>query len=245
MTIQFDTINGVIGDISYFERFSRGTPGKMESVERIQLHLKYVDGELAGANTDNLTNEQKQRRALVISKLNQYRLDGRFPQHNKRLGERKSLPRFIDHEGTYCAVGHLMAETGYTTLAQEINNDFEYEFVENMDSSALLQWADAHGLSTRDCAMIQPVYPQFEPPFECASVKLWGSISERKTLTALRALRDENLDGSRLGRLAIRGYYKISPRLSMRIDSSPLQAKLLKIALTPLVSAVTFAKRMH
>ena len=154
MTIQFNTINGEIGDISYFDRFGSGNVKPLGNIERIQLHLEYVDKVLRDAPTEHLSTSQKKRRENIIEKLREYRLNGEFPQHNKLSASRKTQPRFIDHDGTFCAIGQLMVETGDKELAERINDEYEYEYVENIHSAELLQWASSHGLSVRDCAMI-------------------------------------------------------------------------------------------
>ena len=241
MTIQFNTINGEIGDISYFDRFGSGNVKPLGNIERIQLHLEYVDKVLRDAPTEHLSTSQKKRRENIIEKLREYRLNGEFPQHNTASASRKTQPRFIDHEGTFCAIGQLMVETGDKELAERINDEYEYEYVENIRSAELVQWASSHGLSVRDCAMIQPAY-NF-PPEECPSAALWSGGSEKKVLTALRAFRDENMSTNKLGRLVVRGYYKLAPSITTRILSRPIEGKLLKMALTPLVLSITFAKR--
>ena len=242
MAIQFNTINGEIGDISYFDRFGSGNAESLENIERIQLHLEYVDKVLRSAPTEHLSELQKQRRKNIIEKLRDYRLKGEFPQHNTVSTSHKRQPRFIDHKGVFCAVGQLMVETGHKALAERVNDEYEYEYVENIHSAELLQWASSHGLSARDCAMIQPSYWMTDP-LKCPSSALWSARSEKKVLTSLRAFRDENMNTNRLGRLAVRGYYKLAPSITTRIISRPIEGKLLKMALTPLVLSITFAKR--
>lgn len=120
MAIQFNTINGEVGDISYFDRFGSGNVKSLGSIERIQLHLEYVDKVLRNAPTEHLSASQKQRRENIIEKLRDYRLNGEFPQHNTASASRKTQPRFIDHEGTFCAIGQLMVETGDKELAEPV-----------------------------------------------------------------------------------------------------------------------------
>jgi len=245
MAIQNNTINGEIGDFSYFDRFGSGNVESLGNIERIQLHLEYVDKVLRNAPIEHLSELRKQRRENIIEKLRGYRLKGKFPKHNTASVSRKTQPRFIDHKGTFCAVGQLMVETGDKALAERINDEYEYEYVEDIHSAELLQWACSHGLSARDCAMIQPAYPLPEAPTECPATALWNSRSEEKVLTLLRAFRDENMKTNKLGRLAVRGYYKLSSSITARIISRPIEGKLLKIALTPLVLSITFAKRVR
>ena len=153
-----NTISYHISDISFIEGHSKHNLKKISEVQRIQIHLRYVINKLNKSDISFLNDSQKRARKDVIKKLSIYCENGKFPKHEKLIKGYKRKPRFIDHNGTHCAIGHLMKVTGYQNLAKEINNEFEYDYVKNIKKPEMLEWAKKHGLTVEECAMIQPAY---------------------------------------------------------------------------------------
>ncbi len=60
-----------------------------------------------------MSAEMQARRAHLLNLLHEYRSAGRFPKNYEREGRK---PRFIDRDGTICAVGYLIEQTaGWAT----------------------------------------------------------------------------------------------------------------------------------
>lgn len=159
-----EPVNQVLGDASYvatFGRFpSRATPDKV----RLQTHLSYVERMLRARPADHLTFAQQQRRARALDHLRAYWQTGIFPRNTTHQGER--TPVFIDAEGRICAVGYLIGRTIGQDMAEHINRRYKYASIQSMNMPGIDRWAQKHGFSIRELAMIQPAYgsPQPEEP---------------------------------------------------------------------------------
>src|SRR5689334_2209251 len=144
-----DPINTVIGDASW----TAPRPPASE-VERIQVHLRYVDHVLRARHVVH----QAERDAALTS-LERYIARGEFPRRTDDAYEGRR-PRFIDDRGVHCAVGELIWTSGDPALALAIDRDYEYAYVRDMHSAALVDWADAHGFTIDELATIQPGYTE-------------------------------------------------------------------------------------
>lgn len=127
----------------------------------IQYHLQQVEARLRGANTNALSASQRANRAMCLDYLHSYWQTGVFPK-NTRHSIR--TPYFIDDFGTYCAVGHLLQQSGYEQFAQRIHDENNYAYIHEMDYPELLAWADEYGFSVDELAWIQPAYST-PPPY--------------------------------------------------------------------------------
>ncbi|HEY5925190.1 MAG TPA: hypothetical protein VIV11_26085 [Kofleriaceae bacterium] len=124
---------------------------------RIRAHLNAALHHLHGRDLVTLSPPQRAARARSIATLERYIADGLFP---RRAGDAFGplRPRFIDDRGVHCAVGHLVAASGAPELARAINAEYEYAFVRDMRSPALVAWAHDHGFTVDELAIIQPSY---------------------------------------------------------------------------------------
>lgn len=97
-------------------------------------------------------------RALLLGALRDYWREGRFP---KNPGFPWQIPVFVDHEGTRCAIAHLMELGGAGTLVAEISAQRNFAFVrELVDDPRVAAWLSAAGLTVDEAADIQPSYCQ-------------------------------------------------------------------------------------
>ncbi len=132
--------------------------------ELIQAHLMLVEQNLRAQSTTHLTAKQLQNRQEGLDILRQYWKDGQFPrntQHNVLT------PYFIDDFNTACAVGHVLRETGGQSLAEQIAQENNYAFIEDMDYPELLVWAGEMGFEVDELRWIQPTYA---PPISVFTV---------------------------------------------------------------------------
>jgi hypothetical protein len=131
------------------------TPAQIERT-RIQRHLANVESTLRGRSAANLDQAQRAARAQALDALHEYWQAGRFPRNADFVDRR--VPYFIDDEGTACAVGHLMIESGAAELAREIATYENNDFVADIDHPGVAGWLEHNGFTAAEAAWIQPAY---------------------------------------------------------------------------------------
>lgn len=150
------TINPVIGDISFTTKFGISPGQATDENLRISTHFEYVLELLRQKDVSSLSPELKTNREHLINLLDEYRCAGKFPRNYDFFGERK--PCFIDKDNTICAVGYLVEQTVNRQTAEYINSKFKYEEVLGMHDEVLDGWIAMSGLTKEEVAMIQPTY---------------------------------------------------------------------------------------
>jgi hypothetical protein len=153
---QNSAVNALIGDISYVRKFQQKPDEHTSEVLRIQTHLSYVEELLREKATYHLNKKQKNKRAAVLDLLNKYWTTGIFPKNYNFEGTRR--PCFIDRDGNICAVGYLVEKTAGRKVAEQINKTHQYDYLLDMNEEVIENWANEHGLTLQECAMIQPSY---------------------------------------------------------------------------------------
>ena len=123
---------------------------------RIATHLHMVAAFERAHSPEGLSAASLAQRTLLLEKLDAYADRGRFPQ-NHVLPVRN--PVFIDPNGTACAVGQLMIESGSGSLAQLIHEEINLAYVHDMRRADVDAWAGEHGFTEDELAWIQPGYP--------------------------------------------------------------------------------------
>ena len=129
-------------------------------VAYIQAHLSSVLSILRSNSTDHLTAKQLNSRTHLIEVLADYRAAGKFPI-NYYLTQR--IPVFIDEHNTHCAVGFLMQETGFETLARDISTANNYVWVKDITDARVIQWQQKSGFTLEELKIIQGAYDYFMP----------------------------------------------------------------------------------
>ncbi len=122
----------------------------------IQKHLLLVEQTLRARSTEHLTPSQQANRLRCLDILHEYAMARTFPQNNSYT---YLTPIFIDDDQVHCAVGHLMKETGYGSIAQELDAQNELVLVQQIKNPKAVKWMHDYGLSLEECAWIQPGYP--------------------------------------------------------------------------------------
>lgn len=133
--------------------------------DRIASHLHLVRSYLATHQPEGLGALQAARRMQLLDRLTAYADRGVFPQ-NHVLPYRN--PIFIDPNGTACAVGQLMIESGHRDLAERIDGAMETGYLaeiiaDDRFAAPVSDWAAAHGFTADELAWIQPGYPPTIP----------------------------------------------------------------------------------
>jgi len=151
-----DSINAVIGDISFIQKNGVNPDSKTDEDQRIQTHLEYVENLLRSRDVSTLSNELKERRSMMLDLLHEYWTLGFFPRNYDFVDKR--IPCFIDRDGRICAVGYLIEQTAGRNVAEEINSLHKYEYLSAMNDQRIDDWVLTSGLTKEECAMIQPSY---------------------------------------------------------------------------------------
>jgi len=150
------TINAVIGDKSYIERYGiNPRPGISDNI-RINIHLQYVEEKLRNRSVDHLTSEQQTNRIHHLNLLREYRKRGEFHHNDGHPAERR--PTFIDKDGNICAVGYLVEQTLGRETAETLNQHYKYAYIEDIYHPKFENWVAQSGLTKQELAMIQPAY---------------------------------------------------------------------------------------
>jgi hypothetical protein len=149
-------INSVIGDQSFIATYNEHPTDFMDENLRISTHLNYVIRMLERKDLSHLTDQVKQNRQSLLQSLKRYVADEQFPKnYDYKEGRR---PCFIDEEGNICAVGYLIEQSVGRDVAEKINAIYKYDYVKTMDLDLIDEWANNHGFTMNELAMIQPNY---------------------------------------------------------------------------------------
>ncbi len=117
--------------------------------ERIKFHLQNVIHALR-------QEKPSAAKAELLKSLWQYAEDQQFPVNT---GHKARRPYFIDYKQTHCAVGYLMKESGHGELAQRIRQEHNYDYLENIETAGIPEWAKEFDFTAEELAWIQPGYP--------------------------------------------------------------------------------------
>ena len=153
---QANTINAVIGDKSYIERYGLLPEDEVPDSVRIKVHLNYVEEQLRKRPTNHLTEEQKSNRTKNLDLLRKYRKAGDFPYNDGHPDARR--PTFIDKNGHICAVGFLAEQTLGRDVVMTLNQDYKYAYIQQIDHPVFKNWVKSSGFTLEELAMIQPMY---------------------------------------------------------------------------------------
>lgn len=190
------TVNAVIGDISYAQTFGHQPNKETDENIRLQTHLKYVEKLLRNKDTSSLTVEQKENRRKMLDLLNEYWAAGVFPKNYDYPDQR--IPCFIDKDGNICAVGYLIEQTAGRHVAEEINSKFKYEYLLAMNDPKIDSWVQASGLTKEECAMIQPAYTptptdnSISPVYGISSSLIGGLNMSLNTINGIQISKGTN-----------------------------------------------------
>lgn len=124
--------------------------------EAIQFHLKLVCNSLLKNTPTDLSKPQLKNRLELIKTLNQYADAKSFPTNHYHATRR---PYFVDNYGVHCAVGYLMKESGYTELVSQIREEHNYDYIADIKTKGVSEWAEKHGFTLDELKWIQPTYP--------------------------------------------------------------------------------------
>lgn len=151
-----NSINLLIVEEAFENSFHNKPAHLINENFRIKTHLTYVENKLRKKVNLNLNSQQINRRNLMLYLLKEYISIGKFPQNYDYKNERK--PTFLDKNGNICAVGYLILKTSGSNLVNEINKEFKYSYIYEMNNNNLNSWVSNSGLTIDELQMIQPNY---------------------------------------------------------------------------------------
>ena len=128
-------------------------------VDRIQLHLNLVIEHLKSNNPSNLNSVQLSNRLFLLGELQQYTDKKKFPINNHHLTRQ---PYFVDDLGTNCAVGQMIYLSGYEHLVDKISQEHNYDYIVDINTTGLKEWAIKFGFTKEELKWIQPGYAPAE-----------------------------------------------------------------------------------
>jgi hypothetical protein len=150
------TVNSILGDLSYVQKFGR-TPNENTNEQiRIQTHLEFVESILRRRDVSKMPKALRENRNKMLNILHGYWIRAEFPVNYDYAGMR--IPCFIDKDSRICAVGYLIEKTAGRAVAEKINTDFKYADIFEMKDPLVENWIASSGLTKLECAMIQPTY---------------------------------------------------------------------------------------
>jgi hypothetical protein len=135
--------------------------GHSQEQERIQKHLQKAEaflGQNDKTRTISLTPTQQAAREQSRQRLRLYRERGIFPVNHHDLGALPT-PVFRDKDGTLCAMGYLIWESGRHDIVEKIATTRDFSYIHELASDAELgEWLKDNGLTLEEAARIQPTY---------------------------------------------------------------------------------------
>lgn len=140
---------------SWNDRMSSEIIGFESEIDRIQYHLFHVV-DLLRENSINYVGKSLENREFLIQSLEGYAENGIFPT-NHYHSERR--PYFVDNYGVHCAVGYLMAVSGHEELVQRIQKEHNFDYLKDITTKGVTEWAQEFGFSLEELKLIQPAYP--------------------------------------------------------------------------------------
>ncbi|HWL87926.1 MAG TPA: hypothetical protein VNO21_19115 [Polyangiaceae bacterium] len=155
-----DTMNPVIGDVSFVEAFGRSPTAHDDLVLRVRTHLAYVEARLRQRDVSALSPVRRASRAALLELLHRYWRAGAFPAGESAVGY---LPTFVDSRGVRCAVAYLVEQTAGPDVVARLDRDFHNAFVAQIDAPEFEAWAAASGFTKEELVLVQPSYPPTQP----------------------------------------------------------------------------------
>ena len=122
----------------------------------MRRHFSDVLSELDARDVGGIAPHLRRARQSNLGVLRAYADRGIFPKNQVAPG--RFVPCFIDGDGTICAVGNLLAASGWLSAADRIAARERYARVMEMRSPELGAWVAQSGLSIEECSRIQPMY---------------------------------------------------------------------------------------
>ena len=133
----------------------QGTTSFTSDIDRIQRHLDLVIAYLRSNSPTHLTSKQLDNRLSLLAGLQAYADQKVFPMNTYHSTRQ---PYFVDDLGTHCAVGQMMALSGNQALVAAIQKEYNYDYLEDIQTEGVEAWAQEFGFTMEELKWIQPSY---------------------------------------------------------------------------------------
>lgn len=124
-------------------------------ISRIAFHLTLVEKTLRAETPASLDETTKLRRLQLLDELKGYAERRLFPTN---LYHKERTPYFIDDFGVHCAVGYLIKVSGHPELSKTISSEHNYDYLRDIKTEGVKEWAEYYGFELSELAWIQPGY---------------------------------------------------------------------------------------
>ncbi len=124
-------------------------------IDRISYHLDRVIADLRANTPEGLSASALKNRIDLLNELQLYANTKVFPTN---LYHKMRTPYFIDDFGVHCAVGYMIMKSGHSELSNRIRDEHNYDYLKDITTPGVLEWAAEHGFTFEELAWIQPGY---------------------------------------------------------------------------------------
>jgi len=132
-------------------------PLREREIARVHAHLERVESELMARPVNDLTPAQRAARATALANLRAYIAADVYPTNDVAVDP---TPIFIDRRGVRCAMASLIEAGGGGALVARVARDHDHAYIDDLARDPELQrWLTDHGITLREAARIQPMYP--------------------------------------------------------------------------------------
>lgn len=128
-------------------------------IDRIAYHLTQVEAYLRNNQPKGISSSALKNRLELLDQLKTYASRKVFPQN---IYHKERTPYFIDHRGVHCAVGYLIKVSGHADLAEQIKQEQNYDYLRNIKTPGVSEWAKEYGFSFKELEWIQPGYSYYD-----------------------------------------------------------------------------------
>jgi hypothetical protein len=146
-------VDRIIGTGTFNAVMPVATGPQSEVHNKIARRLVYLETLLRSRDVSDWPEALRAERMKNIDRLHQYRVQGKFPTNYDRPDEHP--PCFMDRDGNFCAVAYLVAQSAGLPLAEELNRDYQYATIAEMNSPKLDSWIAQSGLTRAEVITIQ------------------------------------------------------------------------------------------
>lgn len=126
-----------------------------DDIDRISYHINLVEHELRNNIPNGITGESLANRLKLLTELDQYGDQKIFPTN---LYHSERTPYFIDDFGVHCAVGYLIMKSGRAELSNRISAEHNFDYISDIKTPGIEEWAKEFGFELHELAWIQPGY---------------------------------------------------------------------------------------
>lgn len=127
----------------------------ISDIDRISYHINLVEQTLRNNIPNGISGKALENRLSLLTELDKYGDQKVFPTN---LYHTERTPYFIDDYGVHCAVGYLIMKSGHSELSNKIRDEHNYDYVRDIKTEGVVEWAKEFGFELSELAWIQPAY---------------------------------------------------------------------------------------